>query len=59
MRAASTSRKSAKRSGGAAASTGAASLELVTERDNVSAQALYEDLGYARDDAYWHYALSL
>ena len=42
-----------------AASTGAASLELATERDNVSAQALYEDLGYARDDAYWHYALSL
>ena len=38
---------------------GAASLELATERTNTSAQALYDDLGYERDDAYWHYALTL
>ena len=42
-----------------AASTGAASLELATERDNAPAQALYDSLGYARDEAYWHYALAL
>lgn len=42
-----------------AASTGAASLELATERDNAPAQALYDSLGYARDEAYWHYALTL
>ena len=38
---------------------GAASLELATERTNASAQALYDSLGYERDDAYWHYALTL
>ena len=42
-----------------AASTGAASLELATERDNAPAQALYDSLGYARDEAYWHYVLTL
>lgn len=42
-----------------ASSTGAASLELATEITNTSAQALYEDLGYARDDAFYHYALTL
>ena len=42
-----------------AQSTGAASLELATERTNTAAQALYDDLGYVRDDAYWHYALPL
>ena len=42
-----------------AQSTGAASLELATERTNTTAQALYDDLGYVRDDAYWHYALPL
>ncbi|MEO0558864.1 MAG: GNAT family N-acetyltransferase [Bacteroidota bacterium] len=42
-----------------ASSTGAASLELATEITNTSAQALYEDLGYARDDEFYHYALTL
>ena len=42
-----------------AASTGAASVELATERGNVTAQALYDDLGYERDDTYWHYAYTL
>jgi ribosomal protein S18 acetylase RimI-like enzyme len=42
-----------------ASSTGAASLELATEVTNTSAQALYEDLGYARDDDFYHYALTL
>ncbi|GAB5534888.1 MAG: GNAT family N-acetyltransferase [Rubricoccaceae bacterium] len=41
-----------------AASTGAASVELATERDNVTAQALYDDLGYERDE-FWHYALTI
>jgi len=42
-----------------ASSTGAASLELATEITNTSAQALYDDLGYARDDDFYHYALTL
>ncbi|MEM1041815.1 MAG: GNAT family N-acetyltransferase [Bacteroidota bacterium] len=42
-----------------AAETGAASVELATERTNTSAQALYDALGYERDDAFWHYALTL
>ena len=42
-----------------AQSTGAASLELATERTNTAAQALYDDLGYVRDEDYWHYALPL
>lgn len=42
-----------------AASTGAAGVELATERTNTSAQALYDDLGYERDDAFWHYSLTL
>lgn len=42
-----------------AVATGAASLELATERDNAPAQALYDDLGYERDDTFWHYALTL
>ena len=42
-----------------AASTGAASLELATERTNTSAQRLYDDLGYEQDDAFLPYALRL
>lgn len=42
-----------------AASTGAASVELATERENTVAQALYDAIGYERDDAFWHYALTL
>lgn len=38
---------------------GAASLELATERTNEQAQALYDDLGYEREEDYWHYALTL
>ena len=41
-----------------ASSTGAARVELATEITNTSAQALYDDLGYVRDDEFWHYALS-
>jgi GNAT superfamily N-acetyltransferase len=39
--------------------TGACGLELMTARDNVSAQRLYEALGYQRDDVFLHYELSL
>ena len=42
-----------------ATSTGAASVELATERTNTSAQALYDAIGYTRDDAFLHYALPL
>ncbi len=42
-----------------AASTGAAEVALATERTNTSAQALYDALGYQRDDEFWHYALPL
>ena len=38
--------------------SGAIRLELATAPDNVQAQAVYEKLGYARDDFY-HYSLSL
>ena len=39
--------------------TGAARVELATEVSNADAQALYDDLGYARDAEYHHYALAL
>lgn len=42
-----------------ARSTGAASVDLATERTNTSAQALYHTLGYKRDDEFWHYSLAL
>jgi len=35
--------------------TGAAGLELLTETDNASAQALYESLGWKRRDDYHRY----
>lgn len=42
-----------------ARSTGAVSVDLATERTNISAQALYDTLGYKRDDEFWHYSLAL
>ena len=42
-----------------AASTGAVGVELATERTNANAQALYDAIGYERDDAFWHYSLTL
>jgi len=39
--------------------TGAVRIELATARDNRVAQALYESLGYRRDEAYYSYALAL
>lgn len=42
-----------------AADTDARGLELATARTNVTAQALYESLGYRRDDEFLHYELHL
>ena len=39
--------------------TGAAWIGLNTAIDNVTAQALYEDLGYRRDDGFYTYVLRL
>lgn len=39
--------------------TGAARLELTTERTNTAAQALYSSVGYARDDVFYKYVLTL
>nr|WP_128660974.1 GNAT family N-acetyltransferase [Paenibacillus sp. 598K] len=39
--------------------SGAKGLELATARDNLSAQRLYEALGYERDDAFFHYAYTI
>jgi ribosomal protein S18 acetylase RimI-like enzyme len=39
--------------------SGAARIDLSTAVDNVPAQALYQDLGYQRDAAFYHYSLSL
>lgn len=39
--------------------TGACGLELATARTNHNAQALYESLGYRRDDDFFHYELML
>jgi ribosomal protein S18 acetylase RimI-like enzyme len=39
--------------------TGAAYLELATERGNTDAQRLYERLGWRKDDGLFHYSLSL
>jgi ribosomal protein S18 acetylase RimI-like enzyme len=45
------------RARGLGASTGAAELTLQTAVDNLPAQALYESLGWKRDDQYLNYAL--
>lgn len=39
--------------------TGADGLTLSTATDNVGAQALYESLGYRRDEKFFHYFLPL
>jgi len=38
--------------------TGAVEINLATARDNLQAQALYESLGYVRDDAFYVYSLN-
>jgi ribosomal protein S18 acetylase RimI-like enzyme len=42
-----------------ARATGAARLDLSTARTNTKAQALYESLGWQRDDEFFHYSLPL
>jgi len=37
--------------------SGALRLELATEKDNVTAQRLYESLGYVPDTTFKHYSL--
>jgi ribosomal protein S18 acetylase RimI-like enzyme len=39
--------------------TGASCLALETAKDNLQAQALYEDLGYHRDELFYRYALAV
>jgi ribosomal protein S18 acetylase RimI-like enzyme len=39
--------------------TGARSIELTTARSNTLAQALYESLGYRRDEEFFYYSLAL
>ena len=38
---------------------GATDVWLETEKTNTQAQALYNDLGYRREEATWHYTLTL
>ncbi len=38
---------------------GAAELSLATAKDNRQAQALYEQIGYCKDEVFWHYSKSL
>jgi len=42
-----------------AASTGAVRMELATARNNTVAQALYESLGWARDEVFFVYSKTL
>lgn len=42
-----------------AEATGACGLQLETARDNLAGQALYERLGYVRDEVYYTYWLGL
>lgn len=42
-----------------AESTGAKGLELATQKENRTAQSLYEAMGYVRDEAFYRYALTL
>jgi ribosomal protein S18 acetylase RimI-like enzyme len=39
--------------------TDAGAIELATARSNATAQALYESLGYRRDEQFLHYSLEL
>jgi ribosomal protein S18 acetylase RimI-like enzyme len=42
-----------------AEATGAGGLSLATQRDNLTAQRLYESLGWMRDEEFFHYELGL
>jgi GNAT superfamily N-acetyltransferase len=42
-----------------ARATGALRLELATARGNAQAQALYESLGWVRDDEFYRYSLAV
>ncbi len=42
-----------------AAASGAIRLELTTERTNTTAQRLYEGVGYARDEVFYKYILTV
>jgi len=42
-----------------AEATGAGGMSLATERDNHTAQRLYEALGWIRDEEFFHYELEL
>ena len=50
---------SCRRRGNWASANGAAEIFLQTARDNVTAQRLYERLGYQRDDEFLVYTLGL
>jgi len=39
--------------------TGAVRIILATQISNIAAQALYESLGYSKDEEFYHYALRL
>ena len=42
-----------------AEATDAIRLQCATEISNIAAQALYESLGYVKDEVFYHYALSV
>ncbi len=42
-----------------ATASGAVRVELTTERTNTTAQALYESVGYVRDDVFYKYLLTV
>jgi len=42
-----------------ASASGAVRVELTTERTNTTAQALYESVGYARDEVFFKYLLTV
>jgi ribosomal protein S18 acetylase RimI-like enzyme len=42
-----------------AEATGAGGMSLATQRDNHTAQRLYESLGWVRDEEFFHYELGL
>jgi ribosomal protein S18 acetylase RimI-like enzyme len=39
--------------------TGAVRMDLATAKTNLAAQSLYESLGWARDDVFLHYSLTI
>ena len=42
-----------------AVATGAHGMSLATQRDNLTAQRLYEGLGWVRDEEFYHYELEV